>query len=287
MKREAEKKNARDPICTSRTTLHASRLLSFASRFTLHASRCSPGFTLIEVIGVLAVMATLMAIVAPTVLDQIDRAAQAAEDRNLRVIAQGVEMYVREVHAWPANLAALSPHYVPFGNTQLAMNDRGYPRYFVVHPDTSAFSNAAGLAASSLPDMRFLLISNIRSDANPTITTAGEFDSWWNTDETATPELKIHRGHLGQVFHLLSISAVGSGGSYRIDGTATNAGSGGTLASRGTYHVVGTVVEFDENFNFSPGNVAFGFTLASDAGYQFDPGCSSGSQWHVLGMGCS
>lgn len=247
----------------------------------------SAGFTLLEVIGVLAVMATLVAVIAPKVIDQLDRAIQEAEKGNLQTIAQGVEMYLRDNKTWPANLAALSPDYVPFGNTQLTTNDRGYPRYFIVHPDISSYNNTTGIAASNLPDMRFLLISNIAADANPSISSASDFNTWWNTDETATPDLKIYRGHVGKLFHLLSISAVGTGGSYRIDGTKTNAGNGGTLSSHGNYHMNGTVVEFDESFNFAPGNIAFGFTLTTDAGYQFDPSCTAGSQWHVLGMSCS
>lgn len=248
--------------------------------------RSSAGFTLIEIIGVLAVMATLMAIIAPTVLDQIDRAVQEAETQNLAAIAQGVEMYLRASKTWPSNLSDLSPDYVPFGTVQLTVNDRGYPRYFVVHPDVSSYVNATGLSPSALADARFLLISDLSQDANPNIgNNASTFDTWWNTDETPTPNLKIHRGHVGDLFHLMSISAVGSGGSYRLAGTETNSG-GNMLASVGNYHVAGMVVEFDEDNNFSQGNFAFGMTLVADAGYQFDPNCTAGTQWHVLGSHC-
>jgi len=265
VKRETEKENTRD---------------------ALHASRRPPGFTMIEVIGVLAVMATLMSIVAPTVLDQIDRAVQEAETQNLAAIAQGVEMYLRTNYTWPSNLSDLSPDYVPFGNTRITTNDRGYSRYLVVHPDTSGYVNATGLAQSALADARFLLISDLGQEANPNIgNNASKFDTWWNIDETPTPNLKIHRGHVGDLFHLMSISAVGSGGSYRLAGTETNSG-GSLLASVGNYHVAGTVVEFDENDPFSPSKFAFGITLVADAGYQFDPNCTAGTQWHVLGSHC-
>ena len=51
-------------------------------------------FTLLEVIGVLAVMATLMAIIAPKVLDQIDRAAQECRGTKLtKRSAKAVELY--------------------------------------------------------------------------------------------------------------------------------------------------------------------------------------------------
>lgn len=251
------------------------------------ATGVSGGFTLIEVVGVLAVMATLMAIVAPTLLDQMDRVAQEAEVQNLSAIGQGVELYLRTNFAWPSSLSDLSPDYVAFGTAQLTTNDRGFPRYFVVHPNTSGYVNATGLTQSELPDARYLIISNVSADAAPTIATAGDFNTWWNLDVTTTPDLTIHRGHVASLFHLLSISAVGKEGSYRIDGTATNAGNGGTLAMRATYHVTGTVVEFDEGFNFSPGSFAFGLSLVGDVGYQFDPNCTAGTQWHVLGTSCS
>lgn len=285
MKWKSERKIERATLHERPFTLHASRSVTRASRFTLHASCLSQGFTLLEVIGVLAVMSILMAILLPNVIDQLDRAAREAERSSLQSIAQGVEAYLRENKQWPPNLSALSPDYVPFGTTQLTINARGFPRYFVVHPDVSGFSNATGLSPSSLPDARFLLISNIRSDAAPTINNANQFNNWWDTDETSTPDLKIHRGHVSNLFHLLSISAVGDGGSYRIDGVNTNSG-GNRLASRGNYHLAGTVVEVAESNNFSSGNYEFGFTLVADAGYQFDPNCAAGSQWHVLGASC-
>ncbi len=262
-----------------------SRATSDERRETLFSSP-SNGFTLIEMIGVLAVMAILGGIVAPQLIRQLDVAAQDTETTYLQNIADGVELYLRENRSWPANLTALSPDYVSIGSTQVAENQRGFPRYFFVHPDSSAYSNATGLAASDLPDARFLLISNVKADANPTINNSTQFDNWWDTDESTTPDLKIYRGHVGKLFHLVSISALGDGGSYRIDGTTTNSG-GGRLTSHGNYHLVGTPVEFDESNNFSPGNHDFDFTLANDAGYQFDPDCTTGSQWAVLGTSCA
>ena len=74
------------------------------------------------------------------------------------------------------------------GDVQRVQNDRGYPRYYVLHPTMAAFDNSAGIATNEIPDTRFLLISNLNADAVPTITNATEFDAWWNTDETSTPE---------------------------------------------------------------------------------------------------
>ena len=242
------------------------------------------GFTLIEMLGVLAILAILGGLLAPKFIQVINRDMRGAEVQRLQAIAQGIEVSLRENRAWPANLAALSPAYVPFSSTQLTQNDRGFPRYYVVHPTVSGFSNGAGLAATDLDDVRFLLISNLTADASPTITTGAQFDTWWNTDETSTPDLKIYRGNLGHVFHLVSVSGVGAGGSYQIDGTSTNS-SGGTLASYSRYHLVGTPGGLDEANTYVTPELQW--TLTSHAGYLFDPNCAGGNQWQVLGSACA
>ena len=244
------------------------------------------GFTLIEMLGVLAIVAILGGLLAPQFIKHINVSIRDEEAQNLESIGQGIDVYLRENRAWPANLAALSPDYVPISSGQITQNERGFPRYYIVHPDMSSFDNSIGIAPGGLPDARFLVISNLTADANPVINNSNQFDTWWNTDETSTPDLKIFRGHVATLFRLVSLSAVGDGGSYRIDGTTTNSG-GNRLASHGNYHIVGTPVELDEANNFSAGNYEFDFTLTSDSGYQFDPDCSAGFQWNILGTSCS
>jgi hypothetical protein len=143
-----------------------------------------------------------------------------------------------------------------------------------------------GLAPATLADSRFLLITDLTQNAAPSITTDAEFNAQWNMDETGTPDLKIYRGHVGHLFHLLSLSTDGAGGSYRIDnGTPINSG-GGTLALHTRYHLTGTTVELDEADPFDPFGVKTQFTMTGDAGYQFDPDCPSGSQWRITSSGC-
>ena len=234
------------------------------------------GFTLLELIGVLAVITILSTLVLPSVIHRLDAGAQDAEDENLEAIAQAIELSLRENRAWPANLASLSPNYLAMNTLHITQNKGGFPRYYVVHPDVSGFSNAAGLAPSDLGEARFLLISNLKADAAPTITNAAEFDTWWNTDETSTPNLKIHRGNVGDLFHLLNLIADAAGGSYQIDGVATNPGCV-TLAEHTRYHLPGTLVELDEAGTYSVPEVQF--AQATDVGYRFDCGHPVGSHW--------
>ncbi|MEC4680939.1 MAG: prepilin-type N-terminal cleavage/methylation domain-containing protein [Nitrospirota bacterium] len=256
---------------TAPSTPHASHLTS------------SPGFTLVELIGVLAILAILASFITPNVINQLRSARRDAEDQQLANIAQGIELYLRQNRSFPANLAALSPDYVAASLGQLTNNPNGFLRYFFVQPNISGYTNAAGLAPTALADSRVLLITDLTQNANPTIIADADFETWWNTDETGTPDLKIHRGHVGHLFHLLSLSADGAGGSYAVDGTPINSG-GGTLASQIRYHITGTTVALDEANTF--GTAEIQFTMTAAAGYQFDPDCPLGSQWRVISSGC-
>ena len=252
---------------------------------TFHASRLSSsyGFTLVEMIGVLAILAILASFITPNVINQLRSARRDAEDTQLANIAQGIDLFIRQNHAFPANLAALSPDFVPTSAGQLTNNANGFLRYFFIQPNIGGYANAAGLSTANLADARFLLITHLTQNVAPTITTDAEFETWWNTDETGTPDLKIHRGHVSHLFHLLSLSADGTGGSYAIDGTSINSG-GGTLAPHVRYHVTGTTVELDEANVFVTAETQF--TMTTEAGYHFDPDCAIGSQWRVINSGC-
>jgi prepilin-type N-terminal cleavage/methylation domain-containing protein len=241
------------------------------------------GFTLVEMIGVLAILAILASFIAPNIIHQLKAAKQAAEDDQLATIAQGVEVFVRQTRAFPSSLVELSPEYVPVALGQLTANANGFLRYYIVHPNISGYTNATGLSTVALADARYLLITHLQRDENPSITNATEFDNWWNTDETGSPDLKIYRGHLAHLFQLLSLSGSGLGGSYAIDGASTDSG-GGALAPHIRYHLTGTTIALDEANNFTLPEMQFPMT--TEAGYQFDPDCAAGSKWRIISSGC-
>ena len=270
----------REMLVASRDTLHA-------SRFTRYASRSSAGFTLLEVIGVLAVLATLTAILLPNLIDQFDRAVQEAEAKNLEAIGQGVGAYLVQNLDWPNNIGQLSPEYVPFDATQLADNPRGYKRYLQIHPSATPYTNGNGIATSNLTNFRFMVITDLTQDINPNTNNAANFDNWWNTDDSIDPDLIIYRGTIRPLLYLVSLSAVGSGGSFQIDGKKTNNFGNGSPSPYGQYHLKGTLVELSEDNSFGSGSgVTISFTLTADAGFQWDPNCSAGTKWHVLGAKC-
>ncbi|MEO0951304.1 MAG: prepilin-type N-terminal cleavage/methylation domain-containing protein [Pseudomonadota bacterium] len=60
------------------------------------------GFTLMEMIAVMAILAVLSAIIAPSIVDTVNDAYAKAEDANLEQIADDLERYVRRNGAIPS-----------------------------------------------------------------------------------------------------------------------------------------------------------------------------------------
>ena len=243
----------------------------------------SSGFTLVELIGVLAILAILVSFVTPNMIHQLKAAKRDAEDEQLSTIGKAIELYVRQTRSFPTSLTVLSPDYVPIALGQLTTNPNGFLRYYFVQPNINGFTNSTGLSTAALSEARFILITHLGRNENPSITNDTDFETWWNTDETGTPDLKIHRGHMGTFFHLLSISAGGAGGSYAVDGIQSNSG-GGTLVPHIRYHLTGTTIMLDEANTYSVPETQF--TLTAEAGFQFDPDCAAGSKWRIISSGC-
>ncbi|GJL54766.1 MAG: hypothetical protein NPIRA02_18980 [Nitrospirales bacterium] len=237
------------------------------------------GFALIAMVGVLAIVMIMATVIWPNMFTSLNMKANEAEKEILESIGKGSATYLRSTRTWPPTLAAHSPGYSPLDATQLMQNDRLFPRYYALHPNMGGFNNGVGLAEVDLADARFLLISNRTADANPVITNAAEFNTWWTTDESAIPDLHIYRGNLADAFLRVTLTALDDGGSYQIGGATTNSG-GGTLADYMRYHLPGTIFSLDEDNTYGTPEVQF--ALTGNVAYQFDPLCAPGSQWRVL-----
>ena len=66
------------------------------------------GFTLIEILVVMAIMATLLAIAAPRYFATIERAKDAALHANLRVLREAIDRFHADTGAWPKQLDDLT-----------------------------------------------------------------------------------------------------------------------------------------------------------------------------------
>ena len=71
------------------------------------------GFTLIEMLVVMAIMATLLAIAAPRYFDSLERAKEAALRSDLRILREALDKFHADTGTWPRQLDNLvAAHYL-------------------------------------------------------------------------------------------------------------------------------------------------------------------------------
>lgn len=257
-----------------------------SSRFhTRHQVASDPeaGMTLIVLIGLLAMLSVGLAVVSPSMVRVWDRNSEDRETHDLQLIANGVIAYLRQHNAFPPSLLILSPDYVPWPPAQLTRNARGFPRYYSVHPSIAGFQNSTGLTGAELVNARFLLISHLTQDAAPAITTPASFETWWNTNESTTPPLTIHRGTVSQLFYTVSLMPKGIGGSFSIDHQPTHS-NGALFPAHDRFHLLGTEIGLDEDNTYNTPDIEF--ALTTNAAYWFDPLCLANKRWNPLSPPC-
>ena len=221
------------------------------------------GFTLLELIGVVAVIAILSSVLAPGVVQTINRSYAAAEDENLAVLASTLRTVVQTtrtvpgpaINTWTTALAAQSE----FTAQQIRFNRRNQQRTLLVDPlfFTSAEAPFGGYVQTSglfqRPfSPRLMLLSNMAGAVPAVPNTAAGFDAVWNQTAAAAaiegPDLKIERIHLGDLFHhvLLTNSNTAAAG-YALDGAAAQAvppAVGGTDGEVSVYVLNGTRIRY-------------------------------------------
>jgi hypothetical protein len=143
------------------------------------------------------------------------------------------------------------------------------------------------IARACLPPNWSMLDSSsypISHRTSPTITTPVEFETWWTTSESLAPNLHLHRSNVGHLFYSLAITPEGNGASYFISTTPATDSGGGLLPTHNAFHLVGTMIGFDEAATYSLTEVQF--ALTTNTAYWFDPLCSATKQWNPLDPSC-
>jgi prepilin-type N-terminal cleavage/methylation domain-containing protein len=149
------------------------------------------GFTLIEMIGVIAIMSILAAILAPNALRSLDRAAISAEAETLHNLGEQVKLSFRS-NGWipgmkPVVFPAIPPSwdqdigsFADMNSVDILTNKRQIARVYVIEP-----------AILPAVPTRALLLSSMRSGVplGPAATAAAFTAVWnWNTsDLVASP----------------------------------------------------------------------------------------------------
>lgn len=147
--------------------------------------RLSAGFTLIEMIGVLAILAIMASILTPNVLHSIERAAVRAEAETLHNLGNAIGLYLRDNRVLPlegagnwdnqiANYASLNAADI-LTNKRQKLGVGWVPRLYVIDPVVA--------------NQRVLLISSMRNTvALPSIAQVkASFQSIWDTASNKVP----------------------------------------------------------------------------------------------------
>ena len=106
----------------------------------MHSSR---GFTLLELIIVVAVISLIMLVVAPNVLDTLDRGRRSSTQADMRALATALERYAADHRGYPTAvlLSDLRSEMVPRYIKSLPTTDGwGHPLIYEAHELGAGYS---------------------------------------------------------------------------------------------------------------------------------------------------
>lgn len=87
-------------------SLRYTRSAGFPARFRRRIP--GGGFTLVELLVVLAIIATLLSLAAPRYFQHVERSREAVLKENLATLRDAIDQYRADKDAWPANLQTLA-----------------------------------------------------------------------------------------------------------------------------------------------------------------------------------
>ena len=254
--------------------------------------RWSGGFTLIEIIGVLAVLAILSAILAENILTRMREAARQAEATSLATLADTFQESAVRTKYVPAatNITTILAADLAVPVERVQRTAGGNLRWFWVDPSCQVGTAGATLpytqtaAGSAQPSrVRLAILGSVGTPlpARNDGPTAAEFDGVWNAAPGTVPaslralwggladDLKIQRMDAGTLFCRLVLENVDfiNGAPYSVDTTNTlttvPAGS-----RREFWLLMGSVL----NFHYTDSSLQAREYVMEDVGYTFENG---------------
>src|SRR5207245_1430464 len=105
------------------------------------------GWTLIELIGVLAVIAILLAVLLPALIRELDKLAADQESAVLKSLSDGLQQSAMRNRYIPsqADWASAGAAQVGMNVSDVSTNARRQPRFFIIDPRLQIGTNNAGL----------------------------------------------------------------------------------------------------------------------------------------------
>ncbi len=206
-------------------------------------------FTMLELIGVVAVIFILALAIMPAVLRQIDTAERTDEEVRLQTLGNALRSYVRATQTIPGTntIATDLATQLGWSVADVQTNGRGVRRHFIVDPATGfgaqrtvpyAQTNTPANMPTNQPTNRFMIITTMRSVLPVSITSGCAtntvaFQNAWESDDGVRPsawtdgdwaDILIQRVDLKSLFTqvILNSSAI-TNGRFSLDAWSTNA----------------------------------------------------------------
>ena len=233
------------------------------------------GFTIIETIAVMAVIAILAAVLVPSAIKRIDRAAWTQETVNLSTIADALTQSIIRSKTVPdsTNWASAVATQANLPVSAVSTNARRYARAFLVDPALSI--NGAGLPytqsanGTTKPNSARVMILSSLARALPItngVPPATDFNNIWNAAENTVPpgtpftgwagtgeDLRIKKINLEPLFYQLILfnhdPTNAPPGPFSIDRGTTNTVTSGPPGWNSYYLASSDVWLLDSNRN--------------------------------------
>jgi prepilin-type N-terminal cleavage/methylation domain-containing protein len=252
------------------------------------------GFSLIEFVGVMAIIAIMAATIAPMAVRQTDKSALSKEAATMSTISNALALQVIRNKAIPdettwTNVAAT---WAMHPASQISVNDRGFARAFLIDSGGWFTNYAAGsyytqTSSGTSPrpaSARAMIVSTIArglplSSGRPT---SGDFNDIWNTPPLKKPstwtgwngsgeDLTIQRFNVDSLFHRLILVNRDNSTQPAFSIDSTSALSKVPVVHNSTppdpYYLDGTVVSL-----WVGSILTNSFVLNSDISFIFDGG---------------
>ncbi len=194
-----------------------------AQRLPQHNIRFRAGWTLIESIAVLAVIAILAALVAPTIIKRVDRAAWTKETADLNAMADAFNQSILRTKTIPSHTTWMSAvaSQMSLPVSAITTNARRYARAFYIDQNLTINGNTLPYtqtnSGATKPDTARVMIVSSLAAALPLasgVQSTSDFDAIWNAPEGAKPatwttwtgtgdDLRIKKINLEPLFYQL------------------------------------------------------------------------------------